>query len=76
MTFVISGSFQEIERKLLSEKIKQHGGRVQSNISKNVDYLVAGEKAGPSKLSNAQTLGVRTLSEAEIIDLIAQASRG
>ncbi len=68
-TFVISGNFQSIEREALKERIRHCGGKLLSAVSKNVDYLVAGDKAGPIKLAAAQTLGVPLLSEEEIINM-------
>ena len=44
--------------------VKAAGGRVLSGISRNLDYLVAGEKAG-SKLAKAEKLGIPVLTEAE-----------
>ncbi|MDP6962724.1 MAG: hypothetical protein QGF46_01000 [Planctomycetota bacterium] len=41
------------------------GGKVTSTVSKNTDYLVAGDKSG-SKLTKAQDLGVRVLNELQI----------
>jgi DNA ligase (NAD+) len=49
-------------RDQINELITQHGGHAASSVSKNADYLVAGEKAG-SKLEKARQLGVTVLSE-------------
>lgn len=69
-TLVISGTFQEIKRVALTQRIQQHGGRLLSTVSKNVDYLVAGQQAGPAKLAIAQALKIPILSEADIINMV------
>lgn len=69
-TFVISGVFSQFSRDELQDKIKANGGKVISSISKKLDYLVAGDKMGPSKLEKATQLGVKIISEEEFIQMI------
>ena len=69
-TFVISGVFTQFSRDELQEKIKANGGKLVSSISKKLDYLVAGDKMGPSKLEKATTLGIKIISEEEFIQMI------
>lgn len=69
LTFVITGTFQTLERKNIQEEIEQFGGKVASAVSKKTNYLIAGEQAG-SKLSKAQELGVQILDETEFIELL------
>ena len=69
-TFVISGVFSQFSRDELQEKIKSNGGKVVSSISKKLDYLVAGDKMGPSKLEKANSLGIKIISEEEFIQMI------
>lgn len=64
-SFVISGTFQKYERDQLKDIIIANGGRVLSGVSGKLDYLVAGENMGPSKLEKAGKLGVKILSEQE-----------
>ncbi len=60
LTFVVTGNFgSKVIRENLKLKIEELGGKVSSSISKNTDYLIAGEKAGPEKLKKAETLGVK-----------------
>ncbi|XWN35341.1 MAG: NAD-dependent DNA ligase LigA [Roseivirga sp.] len=69
-TFVISGNFQSLNREVLKNHLQRQGGRLLSAVSKNADYLVAGEKAGPTKLAKAQALGVEVLSEQATLSLL------
>ena len=68
-TFVVTGTLSKYTRDEIHDLIQQHGGRPTSSVSKNTDYLVAGEKAG-SKLAKAQKLGVKILSEDEFEALL------
>ncbi len=64
-SFVISGTFQNYERDQLKDIILANGGRVLSGVSGKLDYLLAGENMGPSKLEKAQKLGVKVVSVEE-----------
>lgn len=72
-TFVVTGTLQKYTRDEIHALIERHGGRAASSVSKNTDYLVAGEKAG-SKLNKAQQLGVTVLDEAGFDALLAAAN--
>ncbi|MEM1136697.1 MAG: NAD-dependent DNA ligase LigA [Bacteroidota bacterium] len=69
-TFLVSGVFVGIEREALKELIKSKGGKVLSGVSSKLDYLIAGDKAGGSKLKKAETLQVKVISETEFFDLL------
>ncbi|MFL5245549.1 MAG: NAD-dependent DNA ligase LigA [Gemmataceae bacterium] len=68
-TFVVTGTLVNYGRQDIEDLIKQHGGKVTSSVSKNTDFVVAGDKAG-SKLEKAQQLGVKVLTEQEFEKLI------
>jgi DNA ligase (NAD+) len=70
-TFVLTGTLTSMTRDEAGEKIKMHGGKTSSSVSKNTDYVVAGESAG-SKLAKAQNLGVIILSEKEFLDMVKE----
>ena len=67
VTVVVTGTLQRYGRDEIEELIRREGGRAASSVSKNTDYVVAGEKAG-SKLDKAQALGVPVIDEAELIE--------
>jgi len=69
-SIVISGKFLDHSRDELKELIELHGGKNQSGVSANTDFIVAGENMGPAKLQKAEKLGVKILSESEFIALI------
>ncbi|MBI2465868.1 MAG: NAD-dependent DNA ligase LigA [Candidatus Sungbacteria bacterium] len=69
-TFVLTGTLESLSRDDAKEKIRLRGGDVSSSVSKETDYVVAGENPG-SKLDRAQALGVKIISEKEFIDLIS-----
>ena len=67
-TFVITGTLPTLSRDQASELIREAGGSVTGAVSKNTDYLLAGDNAG-SKLDKARELGVTILSEEEFLKL-------
>jgi DNA ligase (NAD+) len=69
---VVSGVFSKFTRDELKLTIEKNGGKLASGISKNTDYLVAGDKMGPSKLEKATKLGVNIISEDDLIRMIAE----
>ena len=71
LTFVISGVFKNVSRDELKQLIKSNGGKAISSISKNLDYLIAGENMGPSKKEKAEKLQVRIISEEDFQSLLS-----
>ncbi len=69
-SFVISGVFENFEREELKSTILSHGGKVVSSISSKLDYLVAGNNMGPSKLEKAEKLGIKIIDEEAFLELI------
>ncbi|CRI00446.1 NAD-dependent DNA ligase LigA [Streptococcus pneumoniae] len=67
-TFVITGKVSR-PRKEIEAFIKEHGGKASGSISKNTNYLVAGEAAG-SKLAKAQSLGVTVITEEQLYEMV------
>jgi DNA ligase (NAD+) len=69
-TFLFTGKLSLFTREQAEEMVEKHGGKNISAISKNLNYLVVGEKAG-SKLKKAQDIGtIEILDEQEFLDLL------
>lgn len=71
-TFLISGVFATHSREDLTALIESHGGKMLSSISSKLNYLVAGDKMGPSKLAKAEKLKVPIISDEELLNMINQ----
>lgn len=67
--FVFTGSLSSLSRPEASDMVKQKGGMVASSVSKNIDYVVVGDKPG-SKYQKAKKLGLTVISEDEFKELI------
>lgn len=68
-TVVATGSLQNYSRSEIKEKLESLGAKVAGSVSKKTDYVIAGEAAG-SKLTKAQELGVKVLSEEEFEEVL------
>lgn len=69
-TVVITGTLESMSREQVAEIVRSQGGSVASGVSKNTNFLIAGEKAG-SKLTKAEDLGVPVLDEEAFLKKIS-----
>ncbi|NUN65488.1 NAD-dependent DNA ligase LigA [Pseudanabaena biceps] len=67
--FVVTGTLPTLKRDQAKDLIKAAGGKVTDSVSKKTHYLVVGEDAG-SKLDKATSLGVKCISEEELLQLL------
>lgn len=63
-TVVATGSLKNYSRTEIKDKLESLGAKVAGSVSKKTDYVIAGEAAG-SKLTKAEELGVKVISEEE-----------
>ena len=70
-TFVLTGTLSSLSRDDAGARIIALGGKVTSSVSKNTDFVIAGEKAG-SKLSKAESLGVKVLDENAFLKMLEE----
>ena len=68
--FVVSGVFYQVSRTELKKLIEDNGGKVSSSISSKTNYVVAGDKMGPSKKEKAEKIGVEIISEEDFLLMI------
>ena len=66
---VITGTLKSFSRSAAEEAVRKAGGNPSSSVSKNTDFVVAGEEPG-SKLDKAKALGVKIVNEEEFKKLI------
>ena len=66
--FVLTGKLVRFTRDQAKQLIEERGGRVTGSVTKKTDFVVAGEDPG-SKLDKAKELGVRVLTEPELVGM-------
>ena len=71
LTFVLTGTLPTMSRDQASALIKGAGGKVSGSVSSKTSYVVAGDAAG-SKLTKAQSLGVKIIDEAQLLRMLSE----
>ena len=69
-TFMFTGKLDGISRAEAKSLIEKNSGTTLSNISKNLDYLVVGEKPTKKKIDQAKNFSVKVITQKELIKLI------
>ncbi len=70
ISIIISGNFERYSREEIKQLIEMHGGKSISSISPKTNYLLAGDKIGPSKLEKARKLNIPVINENDFIKMI------
>jgi DNA ligase (NAD+) len=68
-SFVFTGSMPSLDRDKAQSIVRELGGEVSSSVSKNTNYVVAGDNAG-SKLEKARELGVSVINEEQFLEMV------
>ena len=69
-SFVVTGTLTDLGREEAEDLLREKGATVTSSVTKNTTALIAGAKPGASKITKAEKLGIKVISEAELRELI------
>lgn len=69
-SFVITGTLESMSRDEAAEKIRALGGTFQSSVGKDTSYLVVGQNVGAGKLTKAEKLGTKQITEQDLMKLL------
>lgn len=69
-SFVVTGTLTDLGREEAEDLLREKGATVTSSVTKNTTALIAGAKPGASKVTKAEKLGIKVISEAEFRELI------
>ena len=69
-SFVVTGTLTDLGREEAEDLLREKGATVTSSVTKNTTALIAGAKPGASKVTKAEKLGIKVISEAEFHELI------
>ncbi len=69
-SFVVTGTLTDMGREEAEDLLREKGATVTSSVTKNTTALIAGAKPGASKITKAEKLGIKVISETEFRELI------
>ncbi len=64
-TFMFTGKLSNISRAEAKSLIEENAGKILSNVSKKLDYLVIGEKPTTKKIRQAKELNIKVISQSD-----------
>jgi DNA ligase (NAD+) len=71
-TLIATGRLENYTRDSIIDEVKSFGGRYVGSVSQNLDYVIAGEDPGKSKIDKAKKLGISIISEEEFLKMIGK----
>lgn len=69
-SFVVTGTLTDLGREEAEDLLREKGATVTSSVTRNTTALIAGAKPGASKVTKAEKIGIKIISEAEFHELI------
>jgi BRCT domain type II-containing protein len=75
-TVVVTGVPPTLGRKNAEKLVTSYGGKLTKSLSKNTNYVVVGNDAGPKKLEQIEELGIETLNEDALIAMLEKSASG
>ena len=73
-TFMLTGKLSGISRAEAKSLIEKNSGKIISNVNKNLDYLITGEKPTTKKVTTAIELGIQVIDQQELITMLNMTS--
>ncbi len=70
VSIAVTGSLDSMSREEAAERIRAKGGKFQSSVGQDTDYLVVGANVGESKLKKARSFGTEQINEGQLLKLI------
>jgi len=71
-TFMLTGKLNGISRAEAKSLIEQNSGKIISNVSKKLSYLIAGEKPTIKKINTAKELNIKIIDQKELLKMLNQ----
>lgn len=71
MTILATGTLENFKRDEIKSSVIENGGKYASGVSGKLTFMIVGSDAGKSKLDKAIAMGIKTITEAEYIDMIS-----
>ncbi len=72
--FMLTGKLNDISRAEAKSLIEKNSGKIINNVNKKLDFLIAGEKPTIKKINTAKEMGIRIISQIELIEMLNKTS--
>ena len=71
---MLTGKLSGISRAEAKSLIEKNSGKIISNVSKKLDFLIIGEKPTIKKVNTAKEMGIQIISQTELIEMLNKTS--